>query len=97
MNGKHYSAEKGKPTLKTVRYAFRTIIWPRRWLLLLGLALIFVNRLSGLVLPGASKYLVDDVIGRADRTLLWWLLLAVSGAYLVYRNGLAFPTDTQAG
>ncbi len=45
-----------------VRYAFKNIIWPRRNLLLLGLVLIIVNRLSGLVLPGASKYLIDNVI-----------------------------------
>ncbi len=75
--------EKQKPKLKTVRYAFRTIIWPRRWLVLLGIGLIIVNRLSGLVLPGASKYLVDNVIGHSDLKLLRLLLAAVSGAILL--------------
>jgi len=92
MSGRGPAGNGKKPTLKTVGYAFRTIIWPRRWLLLLGLVLIFVNRLSGLVLPGASKYLVDDVIGQADRTLLWWLLLAVSGAILVQSVSSYFLT-----
>jgi len=84
--------DKDLPTLRTVRYAFRTIIWPRRWLLLLGLALIIVNRLSGLVLPGASKYLVDDVIGRADRSLLLILLAVVGGAILLQSISSYFLT-----
>ena len=54
--------KKKKPSLATVRYAFRNIIWPRRALLLLGLVLIIINRLAGLVIPGASKYLIDDII-----------------------------------
>ncbi len=58
------------------------IIWPRRWVLLLGLVLIAINRLTGLVLPGASKYLIDDVIGGQNTALLGPLLLAVCGAVL---------------
>ena len=63
--------------------AFRTVVWPRRWLLLVGLLLIGVNRLAGLVLPRSSKYLVDDVIGAQDTSLLGVLLLAVGGAVVV--------------
>ena len=66
----------------SVRHALTTIVWPRRWLLLLGLLLIAVNRLSGLVLPGASKYLIDDVIGNRNTELLTVLLLAVGVAVL---------------
>jgi subfamily B ATP-binding cassette protein MsbA len=84
--------DKEMPSLSTVRYAFRTIIWPRRWLLLLGLVLIFINRLSGLVLPGASKYLVDDVIGRADRAMLWQLLAVVGLAILLQSVSSYFLT-----
>ena len=65
-----------------IRHALTSIVWPRRWLLLLGLLLIAVNRLSGLVLPGASKYLIDDVIGNRNTELLTVLLLAVAGAVL---------------
>ena len=67
----------------SLRQAFTTVVWPRRWLLLLGLLLIGVNRLAGLVLPSASKYLVDDVIGGRDISLLNLLLLAVGGAVVV--------------
>ena len=72
-----------KPSLTTVRYAFNTIIWPRRKLLLLGLFLIVVNRLAGLVLPGASKFVIDDAINQGDLALLRWLLLIVAAAILV--------------
>jgi len=72
-----------RPSLASVRHAFRTIVWPRRWLLLLGLVLIGVNRLAGLVLPGATKYLVDDVIAKSDRHMLKLLLAAVGGAVAV--------------
>ena len=62
---------------------FTTIIWPRRYLILLGLGLIFINRLAGLVLPGSTKYLIDDVIANKDIELLRLLIFAVGGAILV--------------
>jgi subfamily B ATP-binding cassette protein MsbA len=39
----------------TMAHVFKTIIWPRRRHLFLGLFLIIISRLSGLILPGASK------------------------------------------
>jgi subfamily B ATP-binding cassette protein MsbA len=73
---------KPKPTLTmtTARYAFRSILWPRRKLLLLGLLLICVNRLCGLVLPGASRVLIDKVVGPKDTSLLPTLLAVVGAA-----------------
>ncbi len=69
-----------KISLSSLGYIFKNIIWPRRRLLLLGLFLIVINRLSGLVLPGASKYLIDEVIAKSDTHLLKLILLAVGGA-----------------
>ena len=66
-----------------MRNAFWTIVWPRRKLLLLGLLLIVVNRLSGLVLPGASKFVIDNAINKGDLSLLKWILLAVAFAILI--------------
>jgi subfamily B ATP-binding cassette protein MsbA len=66
-----------------MRHAFTAIIWPRRKLVLLGLFLIGVNRLSGLVLPGSSKYLIDNVIVEHDTSLLRVLLVVVGLAILV--------------
>ncbi len=74
---------KKRVSLSSVGHAFRSIVWPRRRLLLGGLALVAVNRLAGLVLPGSTKYLIDDVIVRADTGLLRVLLVVVGLALLV--------------
>src|SRR5690554_4152253 len=71
---------QGKVTMAKV---FKTIIWPRKRQLLIGLVLIVISRLAGLVLPGASKYLVDDVIPSNDFELLKWLIIAVVLAVVV--------------
>ena len=39
----------------SLRRVVTEIVWPRRWMLLLGLGLIAVNRLTGLVLPGGVE------------------------------------------
>lgn len=62
---------------------FWQFIWPRRKHVLIGLVLIVISRLSSLVLPGASKYLIDDVIVNKDIQMLWWLLGAVVLAIVV--------------
>ncbi|MFO7258129.1 MAG: ABC transporter ATP-binding protein [Bacteroidota bacterium] len=72
-----------KKSRVTVAKVFRTIIWPRRGLLLIGLILIAISRLSGLVLPWASKYLVDEVIANKNMELLKMLLAGVVGAIIV--------------
>jgi len=72
-----------KKKLTSLRYVFRDIIWPRKWLLLLGLFLIILNRLSGLVLPGSTKYLVDEVIAESNLDLLFVILVAVGAAVTV--------------
>ena len=50
------------------------LIRPRRALLALGLGLMVINRVSGLVLPASTKYLVDDVIGKRHLHLLYSLV-----------------------
>ena len=52
------------------------LIWRARRRLALGVPLMFINRVSGLVLPYTTKYLIDDVISRGNHALLWWLVLA---------------------
>ena len=73
---------KPKPRI-TIRHVFKTIIWPRRKIVLVGLVLIVISRLAGLVLPGATKYLMDDVIVRKDIQMLKYLLAAVVAAIIV--------------
>ncbi|HXT15243.1 MAG TPA: ABC transporter ATP-binding protein [Gemmatimonadaceae bacterium] len=48
----------------------RELVRDHRRSLSIGLALMIVNRLSGLVLPWTSKYLIDDVITKHDAKML---------------------------
>lgn len=67
----------------TIGHVFKTIIWPRRKTVGIGLILIIFSRLASLVLPGASKYLLDDVIANSNLEMLKILLLIVLGAIVV--------------
>jgi ABC-type multidrug transport system fused ATPase/permease subunit len=49
----------------------------------LGLGLMIINRLSGLVLPTTTKYLMDDVISQGHWELLPTLAMAAGTATLV--------------
>jgi ABC-type multidrug transport system fused ATPase/permease subunit len=60
-----------------------TLVRPRRALLALGLLLMVINRVSGLVLPSSTKFLVDDVIGHHHLALLYPLVGVVLLATLV--------------
>lgn len=62
---------------------FKTIIWPKRKLIFIGLILITLGRLSGLVLPAATKYLVDDVLIKHDFELFKIILFVVTLAIVV--------------
>ncbi len=64
------------------RWAFKEFIWPRRKIMSLGLFLILVRSLSGLVLPYASKTLIDEVIPSKDTDALTYLLVVVCAALL---------------
>jgi subfamily B ATP-binding cassette protein MsbA len=48
-----------------------------------GFGLLAINRLCSLVLPGTTKFLLDEVIGKGRRELLATLVLAAGGATLV--------------
>jgi ABC-type multidrug transport system fused ATPase/permease subunit len=82
-NDRHGDRKSGRVTLSSARYIFGTIIWPRKKLLFAGLLLILLNRLSGFVLPGSSKFLIDEVIAKSNIRLLYTILITVSGAIVV--------------
>ncbi len=75
-------SNKKKPKV-TMAKAFKTIIWPRRKLVFIGLILIVLSRLSSLVLPWKSKELLDVVIPNNDYDQLKNLLLIVGVAILI--------------
>ena len=67
----------------TLNHVFKNIIWPRRRPILAGLLLIFLSRISSLVLPGASQHLMDDVIINKNTEMLKNILLFVIGAITI--------------
>lgn len=63
--------------------AFKTIIWPRRNLVFIGLVLIVISNAASFVGPISLKYFMDDVIPNKDIDMLKILVLAVAFAILV--------------
>ena len=64
-------------------WAFKEFIWPRKKIIFIGLILILAKSLSSLVLPYASKNLIDDVIPSKDMSALTTLIIIVCAAILI--------------
>jgi subfamily B ATP-binding cassette protein MsbA len=75
-------SKSDKPKV-TMASAFKTIIWPRRKLVFIGLVLIVIRSLSGLILPWQSKVLLDDVVPNKNFDGLYTLIGIVLVAILV--------------
>jgi ABC-type multidrug transport system fused ATPase/permease subunit len=71
----------------------KELVRPRRGLLALGFVLMLINRAAGLVLPASTRYLVDNIIGKQQTSLLKPLVLAVLGATMI--QGVTSFTLTQ--
>jgi ABC-type multidrug transport system fused ATPase/permease subunit len=86
-----------KQAKKKIKWQSLPEIWellhPRRGMLVLGLVLVSINRVAGLILPGSSKYLFDNVLDKHQVNLLLPIVLAVVGATLI--QGLTSFTLTQ--
>ena len=65
------------------KWAFKEYIWPRKKIVLVGLVLIIMRSLSGMVLPFASKSLMDDIVPSKDMSALWLMIIIVCAAILV--------------
>ncbi len=77
------SETKKRPSAAVAWREMRQLMRRHRRYLAIGLALMVVSRLSGLVLPASSKYLVDDVLAEGRTDLLVPLAAAVAAATLV--------------
>jgi subfamily B ATP-binding cassette protein MsbA len=73
---------RSKPKV-TMAQAFKTIIWPRRKLVFLGLILIVIRSLAGLILPWQSKVLLDEVVPSKDTSQIYTLIAVVIAAITV--------------
>jgi ABC-type multidrug transport system fused ATPase/permease subunit len=69
-------AKKPKVDYQRAWAEARELVWRHRRTLTAGFVLMLINRLSGLVLPASSKFLIDDVLGKGRGDLL----LPVAGA-----------------
>lgn len=67
----------------TLREVFKTIIWPRRRLLFIGLILIIISRVAGLVPPWATKPFMDDILVNKELDKLPLLLTVLTVAILI--------------
>ena len=79
--------DKPKPPkserLRALLPDIKALVAPRKGILALGFVLMAINRVSGLVLPASTKFLIDDVIGKKRMDMLLPLLAAVVAATIV--------------
>ncbi|HEX5760549.1 MAG TPA: ABC transporter ATP-binding protein [Thermoanaerobaculia bacterium] len=82
--GRGGRAEETKPklSLRVVLRDAAELVAARRGRLLVGLGILAVNRAAALVLPGTTKFLLDDVMQGGRRDLLPLLVAAAAGATL---------------
>lgn len=74
---------KNKKGKVSIGKAFKTIIWPRRNLVFVGLILIVIRSLAGLILPWQSKILLDNVVPNNNFEQLKMVIIIVLSAILV--------------
>ena len=75
--------KKRRVGLTTVWQESKDLLWKHRRRLALGFVLLVVSRLSGMVLPATTKFLIDEVIGKGRSELLLWIALAAGSATLI--------------
>jgi ABC-type multidrug transport system fused ATPase/permease subunit len=81
--------EKRKTDYKAAWAETRKLMWQHRSSLAIGFVLMLVNRLSGLVLPGSSKWIVDEVMTKGRTELLMPIAIA-TGVATVLQAGSSF-------
>src|SRR5437588_368493 len=83
MNSAAKTKAKKSQRLRAIIPMVWELVRPRRALLAVGFGVMVINRVSGLVLPYSTKFLVDGVIVKRHLELLKPLVLLVLGATLV--------------
>ncbi|PYY05262.1 MAG: ABC transporter permease [Acidobacteria bacterium] len=83
MNSAAKTKAKKSQRLRAIIPMVWELVRPRRALLAIGFGVMVINRVSGLVLPYSTKFLVDGVIVKRHLELLKPLVLLVLGATLV--------------
>lgn len=76
-------AKKKKLQNITFGQVFKTIIWPKRGLLMIGLILIILRSAASLALPAATRMVLDDIVPNGDIPLLKQVILGIALAIMV--------------
>lgn len=71
------SGKAPRPSLRKVLPEIWALLAPRKGLLVLGFALMVINRVTGLVLPATTKYLIDGVMLKGHFGMLPYIIGAV--------------------
>ena len=75
--------KKAGSHLRSTLPLLQELVRPRRAKIALGFLLMLIGRLCSLVLPGAPRYLIDNVIGQHQVYLLKWIVGAVFTATII--------------
>jgi ABC-type multidrug transport system fused ATPase/permease subunit len=87
------TAKRPKPPLKKILPEVWKLIKPRRVLLGGSFLLMVINRFSGLILPASTKYLIDNVMGKHQLSILPKIIGVVVAATVI--QGITSYTLTQ--
>lgn len=74
------SGGRPAPSLRKILPEIWLLLAPRKGLLAVGFVLMVINRVTGLVLPATTKYLIDGVMLKGRFGILPWIIVAVLGA-----------------
>jgi len=70
-------------TLRAIWPDLRDMVLPRRGMLALSLLLMVINRVSGLVLPTSTRYMIDNVINKHQLNRLTPIVLGIVLATMI--------------
>ena len=87
------TAARPKPKLSKVMPEIWKLVKPRKWLLGGSFLIMIVNRATSLVLPGSTKYLIDNVMNKGQLNLLPIIVSVVVAATIL--QGLTSYALTQ--
>ena len=77
------SKKRSSERLRELWPDIREMMRPRRRVLAIGFLLMFINKVCSLVLPGSTKFLIDNVINKHQTHWLLPLVLAVVAATII--------------
>ncbi len=87
------TASRPKPKLSKVMPEIWKLVKPRKWLIGGSFLIMIVNRATSLVLPGSTKYLIDNVMNKGQLNLLPIIVSVVVAATIL--QGLTSYALTQ--